>query len=348
MAHDPGGAGDAGDGEWPGRIAVIGGGTMGLGFAEQFALARIPVRLVDATPDLTARAMANLHARVAGHVAAGIVPGDAINRLVFVQAVANIADAVAGADFVLEAAPETRAIKRQVLGACAAGVADAPDASNVVIASNTSSFPIDDLAAFVTAPARFLGMHWFNPPEWTPGVEVIPHAGTDPAVTARVTAFLRRLGKRPVVVGSGPGFVANRIQNALFLEAVACVADGLASPEEVDEIVRASFGFRLPFYGPFQIADMAGLDTYASVLETLHDGLGERFYVPERLRAAVDAGRLGTKTGAGFADYAPDARDRLLTERDRRYAALTRLLAELDSTENETAQDAPKPKGEPA
>jgi len=334
---------DAGDGGWPGRIAVIGGGTMGLGFAEQFALARIPVRLVDATPDLTARAMVNLQARVAGHVAAGIVPGDAINQLVFVQAVANIADAVAGADFVLEAAPETRAIKREVLGACAAGVADTPD---VVIASNTSSFPIDDLAAFVTAPARFLGMHWFNPPEWTPGVEVIPHAGTDPAVTARVTAFLRRLGKCPVVVGSGPGFVANRIQNALFLEAVACVADGLASPEEVDEIVRASFGFRLPFYGPFQIADMAGLDTYASVLETLHDGLGERFYVPDRLRAQVDAGRLGTKTGAGFADYAPDARDRLLTERDRRYAALARLLAELDSTENETAQDVLK--GEPA
>lgn len=328
MAHD------AGEGAWPGRIAVIGGGTMGLGFAEQFALARIPVRLVDATPDLTARAMANLHARVAGHVAAGIVPSDAVTRLVFVQAVPEIADAVTGADFVLEAAPETRAIKRDVLGACAAG------APNAVIASNTSSFPIDDLAAFVTNPARFLGMHWFNPPEWTPGVEVIPHAGTDAAVTERVTAFLRRLGKRPVVVGSGPGFVANRIQNALFLEAVACVADGLASPQEVDEIVRASFGFRLPFFGPFQIADMAGLDTYTSVLETLHEGLGERFYVPDMLRAQVDAGRLGTKTGAGFADYSPAERDRLLTERDRHYAALARLLAELSPPETEAARDA--------
>lgn len=313
---------------------MIGGGTMGLGFAEQFALARIPVRLVDATPDLTARAMANLHARVAGHVAAGIVPSDAVTRLVFVQAVPEIADAVTGADFVLEAAPETRAIKRDVLGACAAG------APNAVIASNTSSFPIDDLAAFVTNPARFLGMHWFNPPEWTPGVEVIPHAGTDAAVTERVTAFLRRLGKRPVVVGSGPGFVANRIQNALFLEAVACVADGLASPQEVDEIVRASFGFRLPFFGPFQIADMAGLDTYTSVLETLHEGLGERFYVPDMLRAQVDAGRLGTKTGAGFADYSPAERDRLLTERDRHYAALARLLAELSPPETEAARDA--------
>jgi len=196
----------------------------------------------------------------------------------------------------------------------------------VVIVSNTSSFPIDGLAAFVREPTRFLGTHWFNPPEWTPGVEVIPHAGTAPGVVARVVAFLGEVSKQPVVVGNGPGFVANRIQNALFLEAVRCVEEGLASPDEVDAIVRSTFGFRLPFYGPFQIAGMAGLDTYARVLETLQRELGERFFVPAMLREQLAQGRVGTKGGAGFSDYTTGQRDRLHLDRDRRCAALAALL----------------------
>ena len=107
-----------------------------------------------------------------------------------------------------------------------------------------------------------------------------PAAATDPEVVERVVRFLKDIGKRPAIVGDGPGFVANRIQNALFLEALRCVEEGLASPQEVDEVVRSCFGFRLPFFGPFQIADMAGLDVYVSVLETLEEGLGERFEVP--------------------------------------------------------------------
>lgn len=318
---------------WPGHVAVIGGGTMGLGFAEQFALAGVRVRFVDATPDLTRRAMTNLAARVAGHVAAGIVPTDASARLSLVEAAEDIADAVADAAFVLEAVPETLDLKRTVLGACAAG---APDA---VIASNTSSFPIDELATFVAAPARFLGMHWFNPPEWTPGVEVIPHAGTAPAVTEWVLGFLRAIGKRPVVVGSGPAFVANRIQCALFREAAACVEAGLATPAEVDEVVRSTFGFRLPFFGPFQIVDMAGLDVHASVFRTLARDLGDEWTVPPILAREVAAGRLGTKTGAGFYDYTTEERDQLLIERDRRYAALAEVLAALPPVAYGTPHD---------
>ena len=126
------------------------------------------------------------------------------------------------------------------------------------------------------------------------------------------------------MVGDGPGFVANRIQNALFLEAVRCVEEGLASPQEVDEVVRSCFGFRLPFFGPFQIADMAGLDVYESVLDVLEDGLGERFEAPDSLRDLVQRGRTGTKSGAGFLEYTEEERERLLLERDRRYAALER------------------------
>jgi 3-hydroxybutyryl-CoA dehydrogenase len=172
-------------------------------------------------------------------------------------------------------------------------------------------------------------MHWFNPPEWTPGVEVIPAAATAPEVVERLVEFLRSIGKRPAVVGDGPGFVANRIQNALFLEAVRCVEEGLASPQEVDEVVRSCFGFRLPFFGPFQISDMAGLDVYENVLDVLKEGLGERFAAPESLRKLVEEGRTGTKSGAGFLQYTDEERERLLLERDRRYAALGELLEDL-------------------
>jgi 3-hydroxybutyryl-CoA dehydrogenase len=229
---------------------------------------------------------------------------------------------------VFEAVPEDLELKDDILGACSEA---AP--TEAVIVSNTSSLPIEQLAGFVGRPERFLGMHWFNPPEWTPGVEVIPTAATDPDVVERIMRFLRGIGKRPAVVGDGPGFVANRIQMALFLEALRCVEEGLASAQEVDEIVRSCFGFRLPFFGPFQIADMAGLDVYVSVLKTLEEGLGERFEAPGALRELVERGRTGTKSGAGFLEYSDGEREQLLLERDRRYAALNELLGELPPVE---------------
>jgi 3-hydroxybutyryl-CoA dehydrogenase len=220
--------------------------------------------------------------------------------------------------------PEDIGLKEEILGSCSEV---APE--DAVIVSNTSSLPIKDLAEFVEKPSRFCGMHWFNPPEWTPGVEVIPAAATSPEVVGRLVEFLRSIGKRPAVVGDGPGFVANRLQNALFLEAVRCVEEGLASPQEVDEVVRSCFGFRLPFFGPFQISDMAGLDVYENVLDVLKEGLGERFTAPESLRKLVEEGRTGTKSGAGFLEYTNEERERLLLERDRRYAALGELLEDL-------------------
>ena len=314
--------------EWPQTVAVLGAGTMGLGVAECFAAAGIAVSLADATPKLAREAKERLVGRARGHAEAGLLPREAAERAVGVAVAEGSAEAVVGADLVFEAVPESVGLKEEVLGACSAA---AP--GGAVIVSNTSSLPMDDLARFVEGPGRFCGMHWFNPPEWTPGVEVIPAAFTDAETVERLVGFLRSIGKRPAVVGSGPGFVANRIQNALFLEAVRCVEDGLASPEEVDEVVRSCFGFRLPFFGPFAIADMAGLDVYASVLGVLRDGLGERFEPPRMLLDLVEEGRTGTKSGAGFLDYTDEERERLLLERDRRYAALLGLLERLPPVE---------------
>ena len=311
-------------GEWPRTAAVLGAGTMGLGVAECFAAAGMAVRLSDATPELAREAKERLVARARGHADAGLLPGEAVARAEGVEAAGGTAVAVAGVDLVFEAVPESVAVKEEVLGVCSAAAS-----SEAVIVSNTSSLPMDDLARFVEVPGRFCGMHWFNPPEWTPGVEVIPAETTDAETVGRLVGFLRSIGKRPAVVGSGPGFVANRIQNALFLEAVRCVEDGLASPEEVDEVVRSCFGFRLPFFGPFAIADMAGLDVYASVLGVLEEGLGGRFAPPRMLLDLVEEGRTGTKGGAGFLEYSEEQRERLLLERDHRYAALLELLERL-------------------
>ena len=313
---------------WPHRVAVIGAGTMGLGVAECFAAAGIEVRLTDATPEMTREAKERLVQRARGHAEAGLLSAEAAGRAEAVEPADSAPEASSDAGLVFEAVFEDLDLKHEILAACSK--AAPPDA---VIVSNTSSLPIDDLAGAVERPEGFLGVHWFNPPEWTPGVEVIPAAATDPEVVGRVVRFLKDIGKRPAIVGDGPGFVANRIQNALFLEALRCVEEGLASPQEVDEVVRSCFGFRLPFFGPFQIADMAGLDVYVSVLETLEEGLGERFEVPGVLRDLVERGRTGTKSGAGFLEYSDEERERLLIERDRRYAALNELLERLPPVE---------------
>jgi 3-hydroxybutyryl-CoA dehydrogenase len=296
---------------------------MGVGVAECFAAAGVGVVLTDATPDLTRQAKHRLTERARGHVKAGLLAEEAAARVEAVETADEVAVAVDGAELVFEAVPEDIRLKEGILTSCSGAARDA------VIVSNTSSLPINGLSAFVARPERFCGMHWFNPPEWTPGVEVIPAEATEDEVVDRLVGFLRSIGKRPAVVGDGPGFVANRIQNALFLEAVRCVEEGLASPQEVDEVVRSCFGFRLPFFGPFQVADMAGLDVYENVLDVLEEGLGERFEAPDSLRDLVREGRTGTKSGTGFLRYTDEERERLLLERDRRYAALNELLKDL-------------------
>ena len=309
---------------WPRRAAIIGAGTMGLGVAESWIAAGVALTLVDVAPEQTRMAQARLAERVQKHAQAGLVDAAVCARVASMPVVDDIASAVADVDLVFEAVFERIEVKREVLGAI-----EAATRPTTLIASNTSSLPIDDLAALLRHPQRFLGMHWFNPPEWTPGIELIPAQLTDPQAVEQARSFLQAIGKRPIVVGSGPGFVANRIQMALFREALACVEDGLASPEAVDEVVRSCFGFRLPFFGPLQIADMAGLDVYRDVFGILERGLGERFQVPAALAAQVDQGHYGTKNGTGFFSYTAEEREQLLIARDRYYAALSVLMEQL-------------------
>jgi 3-hydroxybutyryl-CoA dehydrogenase len=312
----------------PRRIAIVGGGRMGVGIAASLVMAGLEVVIADATPELGLAARARLLERMRDHAEAGLTDRDTAALAVAVRTADGAASAVRGADLVIEAVTEDMDVKEGVLRACEAA---AP--AGAIIASNTSSLNIDALARFLARPERFLGMHWFNPPEWTPGVEVVPGEHTAPAVCERSVALLHAIGKRPSVVSGGVGFIANRLQMAIFCEAARCVEEGLATPRAIDDVVRSTFGFRLAFFGPFQIADMAGLDIYEAVADQHEHGLGTRFRVPEALRALVRQGRRGTSAGAGFYEYQVGDSDRLLLERDRRYAALSALLATLPPLE---------------
>ena len=311
---------------WPGRVAIVGAGTMGAGIAQVFASNGIPTALVDSTPERSEAAQVRsleLLSRLeeAGHVGRGAVATARAN----LSAAASVEQGVDGADLVVEAVVERADVKATVYEAIESAAGD-----GAVIATNTSSIPISELAAGLRRPARFLGMHWFVPPLLVPCVEVIPAPATEEQVVQQVVEALTRLGKAAVVVGDGPGFVANRIQFAMFREAARIVEDGLATPEQVDEVVRSSFGFRLPFFGPFTIADLAGLDVYADIYETLERGLGPGFSAPALLGEHVQRGDFGVKTGRGFLKLSQEEADELLARRDRAYAGLAQLRREVE------------------
>ena len=168
-----------------------------------------------------------------------------------------------------------------------------------------------------------------NPAPFIPGVELIASDTTDPNVLDLAEAIIIAVGKTPARVADTPGFVANRLQFALYKEAVKVVEEGLATPAQVDLVVSNAFGFRLALFGPFAIGDMAGLDVYASSYATLAKTYGERFAAPESLTASVEAGNLGVKSGAGFLNIDPADTAALLSYRDQAYRRLSQLRAEL-------------------
>lgn len=287
---------DHGPARRPAGTSVIGAGTMGSGIAQVFALGGIDVALFDAHDGVASAARERAIATARAFAERGTLGDDAPELIAaHVRVPKTLQAAVAGADLVLEAVPEDPSVKRATYALVEGAVA-----AETVIATNTSAIPIAELSGMVARPDRFLGAHWFNPAQWVPCVELIAGPATDPIHLEWLGGLLLSLGKEPTVVGDSAGFVANRIQFAMFREAVAVVEEGVASPEAVDAIVRSSFGFRLPFSGPFQIADLAGLDVYAGAYAALAAAFGQRFAAPRAVTDLVADGRLGVKHGGGF------------------------------------------------
>ncbi len=307
------------------KAAVVGSGYMGGGIAQVLALSGATVSIADVSAEIAAANYERLIVETRQFVADGLFPADAVERIeAHVTPVESVEVAVADADFIEEAVPEKIEIKHATLRRISE--AARPDA---VIGSNTSTIQIGLLAEPVIGPERFLGIHFSNPAPFIPGVEIIPHAATSEATVAFAEMVVRATGKQTARITDSVGFVLNRLQYALFSEASQIVEEGIASAEDVDAIVRTTFGFRLPIFGPFAIADMAGLDVYAFCYASLQTRWPERFATPPSLAEHVAAGHLGTKTGSGYLDVPADRTAELVAYRNRAYVAMAKMIAEL-------------------
>lgn len=306
------------------HIAIVGSGYMGGGIGQVLALAGNEVRLADVSAEVAAGNLERILRETAEFEKEGLFPEGATETVrARLSAAASVEEAVEGARFVEEAVPEILELKHATLARISAANPTA------IIGSNTSTISITQLAEQVSAPERFLGVHFSNPAPFIPGVELIPHAGTDEAVLEPVEALLAQVGKRSARLTDATGFVLNRLQYALFHEATKLVDEGVASVEDIDMIARTTFGFRLPFFGPFAIADMAGLDVYAFCYRSLQTTFPERFATPPILQERIDSGHLGTKSGGGFREIDPARTAELVAYRNKAYAKMQDLLTDL-------------------
>lgn len=305
--------------------AVVGSGYMGGGIAQVLALHNYTVNLGDVDGGTAERARARLVQQAVDFEAHALFPEGAAKTIERnLIAADGIEEAVTNADYIAEAVPEQPDIKATVLQR----VSDAAP-QQAIIGTNTSAIPIGELASSVVHPKRFLGVHWMNPAPFIPGVELIPGPDTEPAVLDVAEQLIRSLGKIPSRVADTPGFVANRLQFALYKEAAQIVEEGVATPEQIDSVVSNTFGFRLALFGPFAIGDMAGLDVYEAAYRTLEKAYGPRFAAPEALVRTVKAGNIGLKSGHGYLAIDPADKDALLSYRDDAYARLAQLRTEL-------------------
>jgi 3-hydroxybutyryl-CoA dehydrogenase len=277
-------------------VAVIGAGQMGNGIAHVFAQSGLPVTMIDVSEPALARARDTIAANLDRQIKKGTIDGDAKDATLGRLQTQTALDAVHGAALIVEAATERRELKFQLFGELDR-LADA----GAILASNTSSISITELAARTKRPELVIGMHFMNPVPVMQLVEVIRGLATSDATTAATLAMARQLGKTPVEVNDYPGFVANRILMPMINEAICCVMEGVGTPEAIDTVMK--LGMNHPM-GPLALADFIGLDTCLAILDVMHDGLGDPKYRPcPLLKKYVAAGWLGKKSGRGFYQY---------------------------------------------
>ncbi len=277
-------------------VAVLGAGTMGNGIAHVFARAGYRVLLRDVDKAALDRGLETIGKNLDREVKKGkLTDADKAAALARIQLVTDTVPLV-GADFVVEAVPEQRDLKIRVLKEV-----DPILGPGVILASNTSSISITELAAQTRRPDRFIGMHFMNPVPVMVLVEVIRGLATSDATFGTTMSLCEKLGKNPVAVNDSPGFVSNRVLLPMINEAAYAVMEGVATPEAVDAVMK--LGMNHPM-GPLELADLVGLDVCVDILDVLHKGLGDpKYRACPLLRRYVAAGWLGRKSGRGFYQY---------------------------------------------
>ncbi|MEU3168438.1 3-hydroxyacyl-CoA dehydrogenase family protein [Streptosporangium sp. NPDC006930] len=277
----------------PSKVGVYGGGRMGAGIAHAFLLAGADVRIVETSDDTVRAARERVEGSVANAERRGKLPAPAtelLSRLV----VTTDHTLLGACALVIEAVPEDPDLKRRVLR-------DVEEvATDAVLATNTSSLSIDDLARNLARPERFVGLHFFNPVPASELVEVVVGTKTSRDLVADAQTWVTALGKTAITVRDSPGFASSRLGVAIALEAMRMLEEGVASAEDIDTAM--TLGYKHPL-GPLRTTDVVGLDVRLAIAEHLARELGARFEPPRILRELVAAGHLGRKTGKGFYDW---------------------------------------------
>jgi 3-hydroxybutyryl-CoA dehydrogenase len=279
------------------NVTVIGGGTMGNGIAQIFALGGFDVNLTETKKELADRAIRTIDKNLSRMVSKEKIGEEEKNTaLDRIQPHLDLTAAIENADLVIEAVPEQFELKKKLFEKV-----DQHAPAHAILASNTSSISITKLAAVTSRPEKFIGMHFFNPVPVMKLVEVINGLKTDKYITETVISVSKKLDKVPVSVNDSPGFVSNRVLMPMINEAIFCVYEGVAEPGAVDEVMK--LGMAHPM-GPLRLADFIGLDVCLDILNVLYDGFKDPKYRPcPLLVKMVEAGKLGDKTGEGFFKY---------------------------------------------
>jgi len=292
------------------NIAVIGAGLMGHGIAQIFAVQGYSVSLVDLNDELLSKALQDVRSNLTLMAQKGIGHLDGIEPAIArIKTTVDLSEAAAGAQFVVEAVNEDLGLKQKIFKKL-----DAICPKEVILATNTSVISITEIAEKAKIGERILGTHFWNPPYLIPLVEVI--RGQDTSTEAVDTTFelLKGVGKHPVRVNKDvPGFVGNRLQHALWREAISIVERGIADPATVDECIRFGFGLRLPVLGPLETADMVGTDLTLAIHDYILKYIESSPEPSPLLKMKVEKGDLGFKTGRGFQEWSPEEAQRSRT-----------------------------------
>jgi 3-hydroxybutyryl-CoA dehydrogenase len=279
---------------WP--VAVVGAGTMGHGIAQVAAQHGFEVRLYDESSEALGKAKAGIELTLDKGMARGVVSREEREEtLARISLSDSLEEAVDGCRIVIEAVPEDAEIKRAVFQRL-----DALLPETTILASNTSALSLTMIGSWTRHRDRVIGLHFFNPPDRMPLVEVVRGLTTGEKAIERARRFCRQLNKETIVVADRPGFATSRLSATIGNEAWYMFMEGVASPEEIDKAVKLALGFPM---GPFELGDLIGLDVRLSVLRYLHQTLGERYRPCPMLVEYVEAGYLGRKTGRGVYEY---------------------------------------------
>jgi len=302
------------------NISVVGAGLMGHGIGLTYALGGYRVVLNDTREVILSNAISYIRNDLKTFAESGVISQDMIEEtLSRLITTTDLRKAVKDADFVTEAVVEDVEVKRKIFSNL-----DIFCPKHTILASNTSSLLLRDFASQCKRKDKILITHWVNPPHIVPVVEVVRGEETSDETMELIYALLKKVKKVPVkILKELPGFIINRIQMAMFREVWSIWQQGIVSPEDIDLVVKGSFGFRLAAIGPLATCDLGGLDLWYGIADRLFKVINDAHEPPEALKRKVEAGELGVKTGKGFFNY---TQDESIKARDKQFIQLLKLL----------------------